>query len=1197
MPAGIQSQPNITFQHITTLNGLSDNHVVNASFDRNGFLWICTTEGLNKYDGRVMEIFTKEDVPALRNNNIRELVCDQKNRLWIRSFGGYISMLDEKRQWHAINITDGKDTVDIYNIIQTSSRGIVLFRGDKQFVNATADTSFKRWHFDDDTVFNQRLYYYSHLSPDKVIWTGKDEFFIMNYETGKIDLRKKMPGITSAVAFNNNELYITTSSNGGLFHLDINTGELRSLTHLSDQFGKAMFSSLQMIRKMADNRLIITSAFAGIYVFDPVTNQLYRYPHDPLNNRTVSSNHSLNLVADSSGYVLIASLASGLSYFNVHDKPASWVPALSDNNGLVFDGYINSILQSNQSNTFWLGGFNQLIRWNKLTGKAEFVDYNAAGNGESIPANEEVLSLANDGPGNVWVGTGRNGITVLNANGKYLGQIKKPFQTGQLINRVNYLLPENGKMWAATSLGLWYLDTKTRSHIPLSSNHLLRQLDSLECGKLWWDSQGRLWIATARNGAFCFDSKKNTLQNFAKPPNGHSMEVFDFEEDKNGRIYLGTHAGLQVYDNDRMIELYNQQNGLKSDRCENLLKDAKGRIWIDNHTCIFCFDPVNKTFAVYDEKSGLSPFGSRPHSSFKSDDGMFYLGNETGFSYFHPDSIRVPRQALKVSVTSIQHDERTVPVPGNQIVDIPTGNNQLVVHFSAISLDQSKTIYYRYRLQGFDKQWITEPNISSVRYNALLAGQYRFELLASGDGINWVNALTTVPLEIKPAYWQTGWFRFTAALLLAIFFYFSLKQREKRINLKAEERARVEEMRSQALQYQLEIEQVINYFANSISSLHTVDDVVWGVVKTCISQLGFQDCVVYLYNKERTLLLQKAAYGPKNIDYKDIYNRIEVAPGSGIVGNVANTGLAEIINDTSKDARYIPDDAVRLSEIAIPLIGSTGIIGVIDSEHPEANFYNNRHLQILTAIGSMVVNKTEQLEAEANSRNKEVEMARLQRDVATLQLTATRAQMNPHFIFNALNSVQQYILQGNTDEANKYLSKFSRLQREILNHCDRPFISLQKEMEMLKMYLQLEQLRFNGDFEFDITADKMLDAEEIRIPPMILQPFVENAIWHGLMPKNGQRKVSVTFCLEEKTDLLYCNITDNGIGRQAAANNKIQNLPSSDYVSKGLSLVYKRLQLLQEQMGKSFTSTINDLVDEEGNGMGTTVQVTMFTGF
>jgi len=369
------------------------------------------------------------------------------------------------------------------------------------------------------------------------------------------------------------------------------------------------------------------------------------------------------------------------------------------------------------------------------------------------------------------------------------------------------------------------------------------------------------------------------------------------------------------------------------------------------------------------------------------------------------------------------------------------------------------------------------------------------------------------------------------------------------------------------------------------------------VVKTCISQLGFQDCVIYLYNKDRTILIQKAAFGPKNIDYTDIYNRVEVLPGSGIVGHVAQTGVAEIIADTSREPRYIVDDAVRLSEIAVPLIGSNGVIGVIDSEHPEPNFYNNRHLQILTAIGNMVVNKTEQLQAEANSRNKEVEMARLQRDVATLQLTATRAQMNPHFIFNALNSVQQYILQGNSTEANKYLSRFSRLQREILNHCDKAFIPLQKEIEMLRIYLQLEQLRFNGSFEFDISFDPDLDTEEVKIPPMILQPFVENAIWHGLMPKNGHREVNLSFHVDEDSDLLYCTISDNGIGRKASENIKLNGSLASDYISKGLSLVYQRLGLLQEQMGRSFSSVITDLVDSEGNAAGTKVDVIMFTGY
>lgn len=552
---------------------------------------------------------------------------------------------------------------------------------------------------------------------------------------------------------------------------------------------------------------------------------------------------------------------------------------------------------------------------------------------------------------------------------------------------------------------------------------------------------------------------------------------------------------------------------------------------------------------------------------------------------------------VRVAISSIQNDGEIIPVTGGDVIELPPFSRDLVFHITTYSEAAPGSILYRYRLTGYDKQWIRETHLSNVRYIGLIPGDYRFEIQCSNNGSEWMTVMQPVQLLVKTAWWQKAWFRYAAALILAILLFLGLKQRERTIHAKALERAKMEEMRSQALQYQLEIERVINYFASSLSGLHNVDDVVWDVVKTCISQLGFQDCVIYLCNKEKTLLIQKAAYGPKNIDYKDIYNRVQIEPGSGIVGHVAVTGVAEIINDTSADPRYIVDDANRLSEITVPLIGSNGVIGVIDSEHPEANFYNNRHLQILTAIGNMIVNKIEQLEAEADSRNKEIEMARLQRDVATFQLTATRAQMNPHFIFNALNSVQQYILQGNTEEANKYLSKFSRLQREILNHCDKPFISLSKEIEMLDMYLQLEQLRFNGSFDFEIKTNEELDEEEIKIPPMILQPFVENAIWHGLMPKQGHRNVSVYFRLEEDSDLLYCTICDNGIGRKAAGEIKIADTTNTEHESKGLSLVYQRLQLLQEQMGRSFASTFTDLTDENGNAKGTRVEVVMFTGY
>jgi ligand-binding sensor domain-containing protein/DNA-binding CsgD family transcriptional regulator len=233
--------------------------------------------------------------------------------------------------------------------------------------------------------------------------------------------------------------------------------------------------------------------------------------------------------------------------------------------------------------------------------------------------------------------------------------------------------------------------------------------------------------------------------------------------------------------------------------------------------------------------------------------------------------------------------------------------------------------------------------------------------------------------------------------------------------------------------------------------------------------------------------------------------------------------------------------------------------------------------------------------AEQQATEKEMEVLRLSKDVATSQLTALRMQMNPHFIFNALNSIQYYILQGNVVEANKYLSKFSKLQREILHCSNQPFISLEKELEILTAYLQLEQHRFGGNFTYKIDMTEEIEPVEIMIPPMILQPFVENSIWHGLMPVQTERMLSIYFELESD-DILLVAIRDNGIGRAASTRLKGGGQINSEHESKGMLMIKQRLQLLQQQYDKPFDVSISDITDTKGDVMGTHVELTFFIG-
>ncbi|MEO8111896.1 MAG: histidine kinase, partial [Ginsengibacter sp.] len=437
-----------------------------------------------------------------------------------------------------------------------------------------------------------------------------------------------------------------------------------------------------------------------------------------------------------------------------------------------------------------------------------------------------------------------------------------------------------------------------------------------------------------------------------------------------------------------------------------------------------------------------------------------------------------------------------------------------------------------------------------------------------------------------------------SAIFVGLFIIYLLYKKLKQdIQLKHDEKIRTQKLISENLQYQLEVAQVTNYFTTSISNSATVDDLLWDVARQCISKLNFEDCVIYLKDDKSNMLMQKAAWGPKSKagDTKSgrnvkIISPIEIAVGDGIVGAVAAAGTPEIIPDVTQDARYIKDDEQRASEIAVPVIYDNVVLGVIDSESRQTNFYSQRHLQILTAIASHCAERIVKLRAEEDLHRNELELLQMQNRLAEEKLTALRSQMNPHFIFNCLNSIQQFILTGEVDNANKYLSQFSKLIRLVLQYSENNFISLEEEMNMLELYLSLEKTRFGNSFLYKIYIDEELDADEIKIPNLMIQPFVENAIWHGLMHNKGERKIDVSFRLKND-DSIICIVTDNGIGRKRAAEIKKMKSVELKHHSKGMQLIRDKIDILKQQFRSEVLIEIDDVLNIDGGVEGTKVLI------
>ncbi|KGL62619.1 tetratricopeptide repeat protein [Polaribacter sp. Hel1_85] len=206
--------------------------------------------------------------------------------------------------------------------------------------------------------------------------------------------------------------------------------------------------------------------------------------------------------------------------------------------------------------------------------------------------------------------------------------------------------------------------------------------------------------------------------------------------------------------------------------------------------------------------------------------------------------------------------------------------------------------------------------------------------------------------------------------------------------------------------------------------------------------------------------------------------------------------------------------------------------------------------------------------------------------ILSLKQDALRSQMNPHFMFNALNSIKLYIIENDQKKATSYLNKFSKLMRKILEASSIQETTLAEEIETMNLYMSIENIRFSNEIDFTINADPSLNLETIKIPPLVLQPFLENSLWHGLSSKKEDKKMTIQIS-KLSSDYIQIDISDNGIGRKASA--KIKAEKSINRKSVGINLTNERLTNFSKNLRNDYSIIYKDLVDENNNALGTKI--------
>ncbi|GAB2837860.1 histidine kinase [Ferruginibacter profundus] len=388
--------------------------------------------------------------------------------------------------------------------------------------------------------------------------------------------------------------------------------------------------------------------------------------------------------------------------------------------------------------------------------------------------------------------------------------------------------------------------------------------------------------------------------------------------------------------------------------------------------------------------------------------------------------------------------------------------------------------------------------------------------------------------------------------------------------------------------------------SNTINALYIRDSIVWVGSPAGLTYFNensisdFSMCNLKLlgitvsgkeYKMDTTIHL---SYNNNNIHFE--YAGISFRSGGEIMYHYKLTGLDNDWKTTTQnnlDYKSLPAGDYKLELYAVNKYGVKSNTLLIDFSIA-APFWKTGWFYIVIAV--LTISGISWM---FNKRNKKTrqrleEKNNYQKQLALLEQQALQSQMNPHFIFNCLNSIQQYILTNEKEKANQYLTGFAALIRQTLDISSQKSITVSEEASYLKKYLNMERMRFGDTFNYSITINNNVKADYIHMPALLLQPYVENSLRHGIRYKtDGAGKVIIDFCVKENR--LHCTIKDNGIGRDKAA--AFKSKQHIEYQSKGMSLTSKRIELLNSVNENKIVATVTDLLNDDNTAAGTVVEI------
>jgi ligand-binding sensor domain-containing protein len=840
------------FRALTTNNGLSDGIVRAISQDKYGFIWIGTSYGLNRFDGiGVRTFFYKSgDSTSLPDNYIQSLYCDSKGNLWIGTMKGFCRYdYSNNRFIHyasAGNLVFSDIREDREEKIWVgTNRGLWAVEPQKNVLKKfKTDSSLQKKL---ECVINKMI-----LSPrGELVLATNCGIKIFDPRTNHYNeikyLSRSKLSISDDVVFS-----IAFDSSGNLWaacaytqsqlnKIDLKNKTVKFYKQFSDPQKKWTTNVISNLLLDNKGRLWGTGSASGLFRYDEKKDSFYNYQHDPLFPNSLIANSNISIFQDKGGNIWLGSSGYGLSYFNPDNNlfftilpifskrtpaPAIWARAACEDK----DGNL------------WLGTGSGIAKFDR---SSQLLTTIANEDEEKRVLHiNSVRSLLLDDNGDIWVGTAAG----LNRYHPSTGVMDFFTEKQGMPLSFFWMMTKtrNNEIWLGSAWGLYHYLRKENRFDDLSRDSLFSKYAHQNVQALFTDSKDRLWVGLLDVGLVIYDPNGKKITKLTiKDSLITDTRFSSFAEDENGIIWIGSENGLTAYDPAKhRSRFFNRENGLPSNRTNNLMIDLHNRLWIGTSNGLCVMDRERNRIRRFDINDGLPANQFNEQAAFRTRDGLFVFPTYKGFAVFRPEDYNESRSTVPLYITSFKISEKELNASLNveeiQKMRLRHDQNFFSIELTGLNYMNPLRCLYAYKLEPFDKDWIYTQN-KQINYTNVPAGNYSFHYKVVTDNPNWNVQEKKIDIAIAAIFYETWWFRTIIALIiisvLVGFYRYRIQHRERILLL--QNKAQMLEKEKALVMYESLKQQLNPHFLfNSLTSLSSLIQQDQMIAKQFLDQMS-----------------------------------------------------------------------------------------------------------------------------------------------------------------------------------------------------------------------------------------------------------------------------------------------------------------------------------------------------------------------